>query len=110
MRQVNASPHGVGFKLMPGAIYSHFSHFIMSIQADSAVTQIFMFGEKVNPGGNLLFRFLSQAAKVVPALADTESGICLLPYRFIKGIIILIEGKDNGKIGVIFTAPSTSLL
>ncbi|SYI70075.1 Uncharacterised protein [Klebsiella pneumoniae] len=63
---------------------------------------IHVFGEKVNPCGNLLFRFLSQAAKIIPALAYTQSGICLLPYRFIKRIIILIEGKDNGKIGVIF--------
>ena len=60
-----------------------------------------MFGEKVNPGGNLFFGLLSQTAKVIPALTDTESGVSLLPDSFIKRIIILIQREDNGEKGII---------
>jgi hypothetical protein len=49
-----------------------------------------VFGEKVNPGRNLLFRLFSQAAQIIPALTDTQPRIRLLPDFFIKGIVTFI--------------------
>lgn len=42
------------------------------------------------------------AAKIIPALTDTKPRVSLLPDRFIKRIIILIRGEDDGEKGIVF--------
>ncbi len=62
---------------------------------------IHVFGEKVNAGGHLLFGLLRQATQIVPALADAEARIRLLPDRFIKRVVAFVQGVDDGKEGIV---------
>ena len=55
-----------------------------------------MFGQKVRPGGYLLFGFFRQTAHIIKAFADTQPRISLYPDRLIERFIIFIQ-RINGR-------------
>ena len=111
MSKVDADPHGICFQLMLWSnVFALLPLNHIHPGRFGSDPHIHVFGKKNSPAQRPAPSLFRQTTQIIPAFTDARAGIRFLPDRFIKRIISLIERVNDRKVGVVFTAPSTSLL